>query len=383
MRQLRLNERDNEQVSKIGAAQVRSEAEAWLCERGADVDIGLPEYDDRLRLWRVALLARHNGREPVGELRVALDGIVFNTDLGLVAKRAAAADYAPPPKTRSGPPIRFRPVPSTIALGDARTVLAEMPPDTAQLVFTSPPYYNAKPEYHESGAYCDYLDLLSEVFELCHGVLSEGRFLVVNTSPVLVRRAHRNTSSRRIPIPFDLHRILDEIGFEFIDDIIWRKPEGAGWHLGRGRRFAADRQPLQYKPVSVTEYVMVYRRRTDRLIDWNIRCHPDPDSVQASLIGDGYERTNVWDIAPSHRRDHPAVFPDGLAERVVRYYSFNGDLVLDPFAGSGTTGRVAAKLGRRYMLIDNSVDFFEIMEADDAFSGARRLDFDYWATSLS
>lgn len=383
MRQLRLYERDNEQVSKIGVAQVRSEAEAWLCERGADVDIGLPEYDDRLKLWRVALLARHNGREPVGELRVALDGIVFNTDLGLVAKRAAAADYAPPPKTRSGPPIRIRPVPSTIALGDARTVLAEMPPDTAQLVFTSPPYYNAKPEYHESGAYCDYLDLLSEVFELCHGVLSEGRFLVVNTSPVLVRRAHRNTSSRRIPIPFDLHRILDEIGFEFIDDIIWRKPEGAGWHLGRGRRFAADRQPLQYKPVSVTEYVMVYRRRTERLIDWNIRCHPDPDSVQASLIGDGYERTNVWDIAPAHRRDHPAVFPDGLAERVVRYYSFNGDLVLDPFAGSGTTGRVAAKLGRRYMLIDNSFEFFEIMESDEVFSGARRLDIDYWATSLS
>ena len=44
-------------------------------------------------------------------------------------------------------------------------------------------------------------------------------------------------------------------------DIIWRKPEGAGWNLGRGRRFAADRQPLQYKPVTVTEYVLVYRKR--------------------------------------------------------------------------------------------------------------------------
>ncbi len=64
---------------------------------------------------------------------------------------------------------------------------------------------------------------------------------------------------------------MDSIGFDFIDDIIWEKPEGAGWNVGRGRRFKADRQPLQYKPVTVTEYVLVYRKRTDKLIDWNIR----------------------------------------------------------------------------------------------------------------
>ena len=50
--------------------------------------------------------------------------------------------------------------------------------------------------------------------------------MVVNTSPVLIRRAHRGASSRRIPITFDIHTLLDEIGFEFIDDIIWQKPEG-------------------------------------------------------------------------------------------------------------------------------------------------------------
>ena len=365
------------------AAQVRATAEAWLADKPADVALGLPEFDDRLDLWRVALLARHNGREPVGELRITGEQVVFSTDLGLVAKRA---EIIGTDKTSRGrqPPIAFRPAPSALVLGDARSVIADLPPGLAQLVFTSPPYFNAKPEYHEIVGYDAYLDLLAEVFELCHAVLSEGRFLVVNTSPVLIRRAHRQTSSRRLAIPFDLHRILDEIGFEFIDDIIWQKPEGAGWHLGRGRRFAADRQPLQYKPVTVTEYVFVYRRRTDRLIDWNIRHHPDPDAVQASLVGDGYERTNVWRIAPAHHRDHPAVFPDGLAERVLRYYSFVGDMVLDPFAGTGTTGRAAVRLGRRFTLVDKNRHYYDLMRSDPVLAEAspRHLNIDHYASTL-
>ena len=104
--------------------------------------------------------------------------------------------------------------------------------------------------------------------------MSEGRFLVVNTSPILIQRENRNSSSKRIPITYDIHPIITECGFDFIDDIVWVKPEGAGWNSGRGRRFAADRQPLQYKTVPVTENVIVYRKQTDRLIDWNIRNHP-------------------------------------------------------------------------------------------------------------
>ena len=178
---------------------------------------------------------------------------------------------------------------------------------------------------------------------------------------MLVRRTSRNTASRRLPIPFDLHPILNRIGFEFIDDIIWRKPEGAGWNLGRGRRFAADRQPLQYKPVTVTEYVLVYRKKTDRLIDWNLRNHPDQDALNRSLVLGEYDKTNVWDIKPSHHKSHPAVFPDDLVHRIIRYYSFEGDVVLDPFAGSGTVGRVASEMGRSFILVERRADYFAEM----------------------
>ena len=93
-------------------------------------------------------------------------------------------------------------------------------------------------------------------------------------------------------------------------------------------------------------------RKTNKLIDWHIRKHPDQDLVTESRIEDGYEATNVWKIHPAHSRKHPAVFPVELAEKVIRYYSFKKDVVLDPFAGIGTVGEAAVKLARRFVLFE-------------------------------
>ena len=75
-------------------------------------------------------------------------------------------------------------------------------------LFSLLPILQREPEAHESEGYDNYLSLLRDVFQKCHAVLSEGRFMVVNTSPVLIRRPHRGASSRRIPITFDIHAIL-------------------------------------------------------------------------------------------------------------------------------------------------------------------------------
>jgi DNA modification methylase len=237
-----------------------------------------------------------------------------------------------------------------------------MPAESVDLIFTSPPYFNARPEYSEFEEYESYLLKLRQVIRKCHRVLSEGRFFVINISPVLLRRASRNQASKRIAVPFDLHLIFIEEGYDFIDDIIWLKPEGAGWATGRGRRFAADRNPLQYKTVPVTEYVLVYRKHTDLLIDWHIRNHPDQEVVKVSKIADGYERTNVWKINPVTNSKHPAAFPVELAEKVITYYSFKGDVVLDPFAGSGTVGLAAASLDRRFVLFESNFNYIEMIQ---------------------
>ena len=275
----------------------------------------------------------------------------------------------------TGPKIERSPLNSVLLHGDCLELLDDLPAGGIDLVFTSPPYFNARPEYSSWDSYESYLSFMGLVLEKSYRVLAEGRFFVMNISPVLVAREKRSESSRRYAVPFDMHRLLCEAGFEFIDDIIWLKPEGAGWASGRGRRFSADRTPLQYKTVPVTEYVLVYRKATDKLIDWNIRNHHDLGLVEGSKIRGDYEITNVWEIQPETHSEHPAPFPVGLSDRVIRYYSFKDDVVLDPFGGSGTTGVSAMRLGRRYILMEKSGEYVEMARKrlsvfdNDLFSG--------------
>ncbi len=340
--------------------------------RGA-TGFGLPEVDDRYHVWRVPVLAA-TGAARVGEIVIdARAGTVDarrSTDVETVRARLASPDTSGAPSHR-GPVIARSTLSNTVLAGDSELTLRDLPDGSVDLVFTSPPYFNARPDSGDFVDYRAYLDKMRRVFRQCTRVLAEGRFLIVNTAPVLLRRSSRSQSSRRLAVPFDLHAILVEEGLDFVDDIVWEKPEGAGWATGRGRRFAADRSPLQYKAVPVTEYVLVYRNHTDRLIDWNIRSHHDPDAVARSRISGEYERTNVWRLAPASRRDHPAVFPASLAERVIRYWSFEGDVVLDPFAGIGTVGMAAARLGRRFVL----------SEVEERYLAVIRRELAAWLTS--
>jgi len=124
------------------------------------------------------------------------------------------------------------------------------------------------------------------------------------------------------------------------------------------------RKPLTYKPNSVTEYLMVYRKETTRLIDWNIKNY-DKETIEESLVPEGYETTNVWKIDPCFDKVHSAVFPVELCKRVIQYYSFKGDLIFDPFAGSGTVGKVAKALGRKFFLTEKEPTYFEYMKSKE------------------
>jgi DNA modification methylase len=332
------------------------------------IKFGLPELDDRYDIWRVPLKAK-SGKK-VGEIVIDaktsfIDKTRSTKKKILEARLLGRNNNNQVKKSRSRKEApKISNLRNTVGYGDSEELLIDTPKESVDLIFTSPPYYNARPEYSEYISYEDYLLKLRKIIQQSHRVLSEGRFFVINISPVLIRRTSRSESSRRIAVPFDLHRIFIEEGFEFIDDIIWEKPEGAGWATSRGRRFSADRNPLQYKAVPVTEYVLVYRKKTDRLIDWHIRKHPDPDLVEESKIEDDYEKTNIWKIHPAKSKQHPAIFPIELAERVIKYYSFKNDVVLDPFAGIGTTGKAAIKLKRRFVLFEMEEKYVKIIARD-------------------
>ncbi len=244
---------------------------------------------------------------------------------------------------------------NVMVCANVQDVLKVIPDESVHLTFTSPPYYNAR-DYTIFPSYEAYLDFLTAVFKETHRITKDGRFFVLNTSPVIVPRISRAHSSRRYAIPYDIHPRLTEIGWEFIDDIVWMKPEYAAKNRNGG--FFQHRKPLAYKTNSVTECVMVYRKKTDKLIDWNIRQYDD-ETIAASKVMGEYEKTNVWQINPSTDKVHPAVFPNELAERVIQFYSFKGDLVFDPFSGSGTVGQVALAQDRYYFLCEKEAVYVE------------------------
>jgi len=231
--------------------------------------------------------------------------------------------------------------------------------ESIHFTFTSPPYYNAR-DYSIYPSYKSYLEFLSKVFKEVFRLTKEGRFLIVNTSPIIIPRISRSHSSKRYPIPFDLHPYLTNMGWEFIDDIIWVKPEASVKNRIGG--FQQHRKPLGYKPNSITEYLMVYRKSTQKLLDWNMRQY-DLGTVQQSKVSEGYETTNVWKIDPCFDKVHSAVFPIELCKRVIQYYSYQGDLVFDPFAGSGTMGKMAKRLGRYFFLTEKNEKYFSYMKS--------------------
>ena len=244
---------------------------------------------------------------------------------------------------------------NSIVHGDVNDVLTHLPPESVHLTFTSPPYYNAR-DYSIYKSYKEYLYFLNDVFKKVYDATKEGRFFALNTSPVIVPRVSRAHSSKRYPIPYDVHPFLVDMGWEFIDDIVWAKPEVTVKNRNAG--FLQHRKPLAYKPNPVTEMVMIYRKKTDKLIDWNIKQYP-LEVVNSSKVQGRYETKNLWHIDPTFDKKHSAVFPVALCHNIINFYSFKGDLIFDPFAGSGTVGKACLQLDRCFFMIEKNTSYTE------------------------
>jgi DNA modification methylase len=265
---------------------------------------------------------------------------------------------------------------NTVVHGDVQEIIKYIPDESVHLTFTSPPYYNAR-DYSIYQSYDEYLNFLEKVFKEVHRITKEGRFFVLNTSPIIIPRISRQHASKRYPIPYDIHPFLIKMGWEFVDDIIWVKPEASVKNRNAG--FFQHRKPLAYKPNAVTEMLMVYRKKTDKLIDWNIRQY-SYDKIKKSKVLEKYETTNVWRIDPAFDKVHTAVFPLELCNRIIKFYSFIGDLIFDPFAGSGTLGKAALSLNRNFFLTEKEIKYInrikeELNKCNDLFNNCKKPKF--------
>lgn len=228
----------------------------------------------------------------------------------------------------------------TLLCGNNIYTLDKISDKEVQLVFTSPPYYNAR-EYSDYKSYKDYLHKMFLTLKQCYRVLEDGRFIIINVSPVITKRAGREFESIRYPIHYDFHNILIKSGFYFIDEIQWIKPEVTVKNRNGG--YQQTRMPLSYKPNCINESIMVYRKNSPFLLDENIKKY---DKSLANDKNLEFDSSNCWHISPQSNKLHPAVFPEELCRKILTYYSFKTDIVLDPFAGLGTFGKVALEMGR-------------------------------------
>lgn len=256
-------------------------------------------------------------------------------------------------------PVNVIPPPHTDTIHhmDAEKGLQELSYNI-HLTVTSPPYFNVK-DYVSYDSYTEYLDTLKRIFSLVYEKTYEGRICCVNLSNILVPRESRAHESKRIPLAFHFVGLMEGIGWKFLEDIVWVKPEGAAKNRNGG--FFQHRQPLAYKPNTVNEYILVFQKPSTKLIDSIVRSY-DAATADRSKVTTDYERSNVWQINPETRSKHPAPYPVALVDRLVRYYSFIGDIVLDPFMGSGTTAVSAKMLNRKYVGYELHKDYIDMAQ---------------------
>lgn len=245
-----------------------------------------------------------------------------------------------------------------IILGDCSEVLKTLGSESVHLTCTSPPYYNAR-EYSTWATYDDYLNFLKDVFYEVLRITKPGRMCAVNLSPVIEARESRAHESKRLAIPFHFFSLMEEMGWKYIDDIVWLKPEGAA--INRNGGFYQHRKPVAYKPNIVTETIFIFQKPAPFLIDKVVRSY-DGDILEQSLVKEEYERSNVWKINPETASKHLAPYPKELSDKIVKYYSYVDDVVLDPFMGSGTTAISCIDLKRQYIGVELHQEYIDMSQ---------------------
>lgn len=286
-----------------------------------------------------------------------------------------------------------------IIWGDCLRVLKAMKSESIGCMVTSPPYYNAR-EYAQYKNLNEYLELMREILKECFRVLDNHRVFVFNVGDIFDNDNLHTTSTwgkRRLPLGAYFITLFEEVGFTFVDDIIWDKGQVQSQrHKNGGKDY-----PYYQYPMNCYEHILIFHKHrndntrypcpvcgslqvngnayTERgLKSWeckNLDCFERSAAnrgkrfsaktyfTQNEAFNKGSEigrefitawRRDIKKINPVIKINskgqnilgHTAPFPAQIPEYAVRCFSYKGERVLDMFSGSGTSVKVAAKLGR-------------------------------------
>ncbi|MHB9159846.1 MAG: DNA-methyltransferase [Nitrosotalea sp.] len=252
--------------------------------------------------------------------------------------------------------------PNSIVVSNSKD-LSELPENKISLTVTSPPYHNAinYQEHQDSEKWYrgtveisleDWLEEMRTVFSEVYRVTKPGGFCCI----VIGNEIIEGKSKLPLPALLLVELTKKEIGWSFFEEIIWNKVTGGK------KRFRVTVQhpyPTYYYPNIMHEQIIILRK----MPFYNFK------DTKSKLVLDNLMKkevaNSVWHIAPmppSYRKFHPAAFPEEIPYRLIQLYSNVGDLVLDPFVGSGQTTKMARFLRRKYFGIDKSAKYVKIAQ---------------------
>jgi site-specific DNA-methyltransferase (adenine-specific) len=265
-------------------------------------------------------------------------------------------------KPRDDVPFVENPLPkeveNVIILGNAER-MQELPDNCIHLMITSPPY-NVSKEYDQDLTLDEYLTLLKNVFTETYRVLVNGGRACINVAN-LGRKPY-------IPLSDYISRMMIEIGFNMRGEIIWNKASSASPSTAWGSWLSAANPILR----DIHEYILIFSK--------GVYSRPAGNKESTISKEQFLEWTkSIWTMnAESARKvGHPAPFPEELPNRLIQLYSFKGDVILDPFIGSGTTALAALKSERRFVGYDINEEYVKLAnERINAFKNQTVLSFD-------
>jgi site-specific DNA-methyltransferase (adenine-specific) len=222
--------------------------------------------------------------------------------------------------------------------GDSRD-LSLIPDSSIHLMVTSPPY-NVGKDYDENLNLNDYLEFLRQVFSEVYRTLVVGGRACVNIAN-LGRRPY-------IPLHSYIIHEMQEIGFLMRGEVIWSKEASAGSSTAWGSWLSASNPTLR----DIHEYLMIFSKGSMKR---------DGKNKESTISRDEFlEYTkSIWKFPTesAKRVGHPAPFPIELPYRLIQLYTFRGDIVLDPFCGSGTTCVAALQTDRNFVGVDKNIEY--------------------------
>ncbi len=246
-----------------------------------------------------------------------------------------------------------------LIFGDAEN-MKELEDGSVHLVVTSPPYFNAPFDYPGLfDSYEEYLGKMHRIAKELFRVMAEGRIVCIVCDDTLI-------NGKKYPVVADLTKIYMDVGFNYRDKIIWIKPEG---YIRISRRSGVILQhpyPMYFYPDNIQETILIFQKGK-----FDYKSVPKEIKEMSKIDTDEYQK-NKWylttwkitNVLPlKNRLEYGiAAFPEEIPYRLIKLFSYVGETVLDPFMGSGTTNKVAAKLGRNSVGYEIDVELCDVVK---------------------